>query len=214
MRVRIIVALALVAVALIAPSQGSLAVSGDTPNGGGKGNAAVPNPGTLLAPVAAIVLVNGYEVRTGATIFPSSMLNTLEAGASVRLDPLGRIDLDPKTKVKLEYSAGQISAELFSGCFILTANKGVIGEVHTPLGASTKTDPNEGGTIDACADDKGQILYGVKSSAAGVLAPQIVEATSLFSPYLFAVGAPVVGVAAVYAADNDPRPQTASPVTP
>lgn len=212
MRCRITLALALVAVALIAPSQGSLAVSGDTPNGGAKGNTAVPNPGTLLAPVAAIVLVNGYEVRTGATIFPSSMLNTLEAGASVRLDPLGRIDIDPKTKVKLEFSAGQISVELFSGCFILTANKGVVGEVHTPLGASTKTDPNEGGTIDACADDKGQILYGVKSSAAGVLAPQIVGAPSLFSPYLFAVGAPVVG--AVYAADNDPRPQTASPVTP
>jgi hypothetical protein len=131
---------------------------------------------------------------------------------------VGRIDIDPKTKVKLDFSAERVGVELFSGCLILTANKGVVGEVHTPLGASTKTDPNEGGSIDVCADDKGQMLYGVKSSAAGVMAPQIAAVPSLFSPWLFAAGAPVVaGVVAADAGDagdNDPRPQTASPVTP
>jgi hypothetical protein len=144
------------------------------------------------------------------------MLNTLEAGASVKLDPLGKIDIDPKTKVKVDFSAEHVGAELFSGCLILTANKGVAGEVHTPLGESTKTDPNEGGSIDVCADDRGKILYGVKSSAAGVLAPQIAAVPSLFSPFLFAAGAPVIA-GAVVAADSgetDPRPQTASPATP
>jgi hypothetical protein len=216
MRFRMTVVLALVAFALIAPSSGSLAVSGDTANGGAKAVPAVPIPGTLLAPVAATVLVNGYEVRTGATIFPGSMLNTLDAGASVRLDPLGRLDIDPKTKVKLDFSAEHVGVELLSGCLILTANKGVAGEVHTPLGASTKTDPKEGGSIDVCADDKGQILYGAKSTAAGVLAPQIAGVPSLFSPFLFAVGAPVAAgvVIAADTAETDPRPQTASPATP
>jgi hypothetical protein len=206
------VALALVAVALIAPSPGSLAVSGDAPNDGAKGTPSDLNPGILLAPVAAIVLVNGNEVRTGATIFPGSMLNTLEAGATVRLDPLGRIDIDPKTKLKLDFSEGQIRVELSSGCVILTANKGVVGEVHTPLGATTRTDPNYGGTIDACAGDQGLVLYGVKDSEARACGRKIFVPPPFFGPYLFAVGAPVI--LGVLAADNEPRPQTASPTTP
>jgi len=85
--------------------------------------------------VSGPVTLNGTTARTGITVFNGGRVRTAPTGsATVNLNRIGRIRLEPETEIILRFSEEVIGGELISGKALVNASKGVGVSVTTPIG--------------------------------------------------------------------------------
>jgi hypothetical protein len=111
------------------------------------------------------ITLNGASAASGATIVSGASIETpAGVGATVNMGGLGSLQIDPNTKLTVEFQNGSIKVMLLSGCVILNTKRGTTGEVNTPQGPLGKTDPAKDDSIKVCAPGS---VATVPATAAG-----------------------------------------------
>lgn len=97
------------------------------------------------------ITLNRIAAISGATIVSGASIET-PAGVSSRVGLVGRgaIDIEPETKLTLEFDQSHFKVTLTEGCINLHTEVGVTGEFITPNGTTTKTGPAQGGKLESC----------------------------------------------------------------
>ena len=97
------------------------------------------------------ITVNGTRSISGATILSGASIET-PAGvrAAVSLVGQGSFEIEPSTKLTVEFDQSGAKAMLTEGCLKLTTKKGTTGEISTPQGSAGKTDPVQDGKLETC----------------------------------------------------------------
>ncbi|NOT62631.1 MAG: hypothetical protein HOP19_20690 [Acidobacteria bacterium] len=124
--------------------------------------AAAPITGRLTAD--GPVTVNGNQARTGDTIFPGAVIETpANVGATIQLCALGQLDLSPNTNLTLNFDQENIRGELFKGCVILSANRGVNAVLKLANGEWLRAEAGQ--ALNTCAADNcAALLAGARSA--------------------------------------------------
>ena len=100
------------------------------------------------------ISVNDRKVKTGAAITSGSDIQCpRKIGATVDLGQLGRIDMAPRTDLRLGFDAYGITIHLRSGYVVLTTNKGIPGVVTTSEGKLIRTDSSRISTVEVRTKD-------------------------------------------------------------
>lgn len=96
------------------------------------------------------ISVNGVTSITGATILSGASIET-PAGisATVSFSNGHSLEVEPNTKLTLEFDQNFVKAMLTEGCVHLRT-KGAVGEIVTAKGSVGKTDPSKDDTIETC----------------------------------------------------------------
>lgn len=98
------------------------------------------------------ITVNGASAVGGATIVSGANIETPDAtGGTVNLGKRGSLQIDPGSRLTIEFTANTIKVTLLQGCVILRARVGTTGEIDTAQGVAGKTDPATGGVLQTCA---------------------------------------------------------------
>lgn len=96
--------------------------------------------------------VNGVSAVSGATITSGASIETpAGVGATVNMGGLGSLQIDPNTKLTVEFQNGSIKVMLLAGCVTLHTKRGTTGEVNGPQGPLGKTDPAKDDSLKVCA---------------------------------------------------------------
>jgi hypothetical protein len=140
------------------------------------------------------VTVNGNKATSGTTLLSGSDIQCPDkVGATLDLGPLGRIDIAPKSDLKVDFTNSTVSVELRSGYVVLTTNKGISGTVNTNDGEVFHT--NSAMNSSVIAKTKGvngaETAASVGASNGGISTGAAIGVAG--------AGAAVVGTAAVKA---------------
>jgi hypothetical protein len=96
------------------------------------------------------VTVNGNKANSGTTLLSGSEIQCPDkVGATLDLGTLGRIDIAPKSDLKVSFTNTTVSVELRSGYVVLTTNKGVSGTVNTNDGEAFHTNSSMNSSVIA-----------------------------------------------------------------
>src|ERR1700730_5923724 len=122
-----------------------------------RSEAATPAPqqatGSLPTHRNKPINVNGASAISEATMVSGASLQTRDGvGATVNLRGLGSLQIEPNTKLTLEFQTGSVRVMLIQGCVTLRTKKGTAGEVDTAQSVLGKTDPAKDGVIKTCPD--------------------------------------------------------------
>jgi len=159
--------------------------------------------GVLTTQGNKAIMVNGASAISGGTIVSGASIETPDGvSATVNLPGLGSLQIEPGTKLVLEFQSGSVKVTLTQGCVTLHTKKGVTGEVDSQKGGSGKTDPAKDSVFKACPDRPGKAVV----AAAG--------AGGLFGLGTAATVALVAGSAALVAVPLATRGRNPSPATP
>ena len=124
--------------------------------------------GVLSVQGGRAITVNGASAITGSTILSGASIETpAGVGGTVNLTELGSLEIEPGSKLTLEFQDGNIKVTLLQGCVTLHANKGVTGEIDKPDGNFMKTDPRAEGVLRACNPETGAVLTAPASAEGG-----------------------------------------------
>lgn len=97
--------------------------------------------GQLATSGNSIITVNNQEASSGTTILSGAQLQTpLKVTASVLLNSLGRVEMEPETSLALNFSRTSVDVVVTKGAARLTTNKGIKGSI-TFDGKTELTDP-------------------------------------------------------------------------
>jgi len=100
------------------------------------------------------ISVNDRKVKSGATITSGSDIQCSgKTGATVDLGQLGRVEMAPKTDLRLGFDAYGVTIHLRSGYVVLTTNKGIPGVVTTSEGKLFRTDSSRVSSVEARTKD-------------------------------------------------------------
>lgn len=121
------------------------------------------------------ISVNGASAISGANVLTGATIETPPGvAATVDLGSLGKLDIAPGTKVKLDFdcSAGpdncEVKATVFSGCVILSTKKGTHGQVDNEQQQKAgETDKRGAGLLDVCVGPTGIVVNQGAAAAAG-----------------------------------------------
>ncbi len=123
--------------------------------------------GVLSVQGGKAITVNGASVINGATILSGASIETpAGVGGTVSLGSLGSLEIEPGSKLTLEFQDGSIKVMLPQGCVTLHTNSGTAGEIDNPQGVAGKTDPKADGVIRVCSD-RGAVRTAPASAAGG-----------------------------------------------
>ena len=119
------------------------------------------------------ITINGATAISGATIVTGADIETPDAvGAIVSLGSLGSLQIQPNTKLTLEFQSGSVKVMVVRGCVTLRTKKGTAGEVDTPRGVVERTDPAKDDMVkvlaDQCTSQPRCACYGVEAATAAV----------------------------------------------
>jgi hypothetical protein len=78
------------------------------------------------------VLLNGEPVSSGRTFYTSGSISTAQASATINLGKLGRVSIQPGSKLDLTFSENSISGNLSAGSIEVLNNAGVAVNINTP----------------------------------------------------------------------------------
>jgi hypothetical protein len=96
------------------------------------------------------VTVNGNKAMSGTTLLSGSDIQCPEkVGATLDLGPLGRLDIAPKSDLKVNFTNSTVTVELRSGYVVLTTNKGISGTVNTNDGEVFHTNSSMNSSVIA-----------------------------------------------------------------
>lgn len=111
--------------------------------------------GTLSTRGNTEVKVNGANSATGATILSGANIETGPgAGATVHLLNGGVLEIQPNTKLTVDFDQERVKVVIADGCLRLRTKQGITGEVLTAGGAIEKNDPAQEGKLDTCPQVK------------------------------------------------------------
>ena len=97
------------------------------------------------------ITVNDTNSTGGATIISGASIETpAGVGATVSLGSRGSLEIEPDTKLTVEFDQSSVKVMLTVGCGSLRTKKGTTGEISTPKGSRWKTDPAQDGKLDIC----------------------------------------------------------------
>ena len=98
------------------------------------------------------ITVNGGNALSGATILTGSIIETPDqAGGVISLGSLSNLEIEPNSKVKLEFDEnGNLKVTVMRGCATTRTKKNVIAQIDTSLGVAGKTDPRARGFLSVC----------------------------------------------------------------
>lgn len=96
------------------------------------------------------VLVNSHKAGSGTTILSGAQIQCpAKIGATVDLGRLGRLDMAPKTDLRISFSATEVNIQLTSGYVVLSTRKGISGTVTTSEGTVFRTDSSMASSVVA-----------------------------------------------------------------
>lgn len=146
------------------------------------------------------ITVNGVSTNAGATILSGANIETpAGVGAMVNFGALGSLQIDPNTKLTVDFQNGSIRVMLIQGCVVLRTKQGTRGEVDRAQGGARTTDPSKDDMVQICASGSVATLPAAAPGAPGLGAKVIVP--------MFA------GTAATFVALAS-RSSNPSPITP
>jgi len=98
------------------------------------------------------ITVNGGNALSGATILTGSIIETPDqVGGVISLGSLSNLEIEPNSKVKLEFDEnGNLNVTVMRGCATTRTKKNVIAQIDTSLGVAGKTDPRARGFLSVC----------------------------------------------------------------
>lgn len=115
-----------------------------------------------LTATGGSAVVNGNSASTGATVLSGAEIEA-PAGVRVSLDlgPLGKVDMDPGSKIRLYYECTEnahaspeqkcnVRAVVLAGCVHVAASKGTRGQIDSETQENVKNDNAGGGVISHC----------------------------------------------------------------
>lgn len=116
-----------------------------------------PITGVLSTQGNQAITVNGVSTSPGATILPGATVETpAGVGASIDFGQLGTLQIDPNSRVTVDFSNGNIKVTVLQGCVTLHTKKGTHGEVDTQ-GSTRTTDAAKDGSVHLCAPAAGGV---------------------------------------------------------
>lgn len=109
--------------------------------------------GRLITRNNQTVTVNGNSVGNGATVLPGASVETgTGVAATINLGALGSVEIAPNTKLRIEFSNGQIKVTIIEGCAIVKNRTGVSVLVLTEHGEAVNNESSGrgAGVTDVC----------------------------------------------------------------
>ncbi len=132
--------------------------------------AAQQTTGVISIPTGKAITINGASAISGATVLSGATIETpAGVGSSLSLGSLGSVDIEPGSRLSVEFQDGSIEVTLLQGCVTLRTNAGVTGEVNTPTGVAGKTDPKADGEVRVCHPAVGAVSPAATASDGGGL---------------------------------------------
>ena len=99
------------------------------------------------------VMVNGAATVGGLTIVTGASIETPDGvGATVNLGSLGSLQIEPNSKLILEFQKGSVKVMLLQGCVTLRTKRGTSGEVDNRQGTIGTSSAGKDGVIRTCPD--------------------------------------------------------------
>jgi hypothetical protein len=99
------------------------------------------------------ITVNGTHSISGATIVSGASIETpAGGGATIGFVSRGLLQIQPNTKLTIEFDQSGVKVVLTEGCVSLRTKKGTTGEISTSTGSIGKTDPAQDGNLERCPD--------------------------------------------------------------
>lgn len=107
--------------------------------------------GTLSTRGNNEIKVNGANSSVGATILSGASIETGPGvSATVHLVNRAVLEIEPNTKLTVDFAQDHIKVKLAEGCLHLRTRSGTTGEVSTASGTLEKTDPAPEGKLETC----------------------------------------------------------------
>ncbi|HXT62639.1 MAG TPA: hypothetical protein VN696_06350 [Pyrinomonadaceae bacterium] len=117
------------------------------------------------------ITVNGVSTSPGATILPGATVETpAGVGATIDFGQLGSVQIDPNSRVTVDFQNGSIKVTVLQGCVTLHTKRGTRGEVDTQ-GSSRTTDAAKDGVVHLCAP--GAVPPGTSNGGGGGLGAKV-----------------------------------------
>ena len=97
------------------------------------------------------ITVNGTNSISEATIISGASIETpAGVGATVSLGGRGSLEIEPDTRLTVDFDQSSVKVMLTVGCGNLRTKKGTTGDISTPKGSAGKTDPAQDGKLEIC----------------------------------------------------------------
>jgi hypothetical protein len=97
------------------------------------------------------ITVNGVSTSAGATILTGASIETPSGvSASIDFGPLGSLQIDPGSRVMVEFQNGTIKVTLLQGCVTLRTKRGTRGEIDRAQGVAGTTDGSKDDMLNVC----------------------------------------------------------------
>lgn len=142
------------------------------------------------------ITVNGTNSISGATILTGTSIETpSDVGAAVRLGSRGSVEIEPNTKLTVEFDQSSVKVVLTEGCINLRTQTGTTGEIITSK-ASVKTDPARDGKLETCPGGAAQNLPACVGD--GLFCHGVAAAVAIIAEGNTAVAVPVAPRGVLY----------------
>lgn len=98
------------------------------------------------------ISVNGAAATDGATILTGSIIETPDqVGAVISLGSAGDLEVEPGTKLKLEFDEnGNMKVTVARGCATARSKKNIVAEIYTEQGLAGTTDNKRRKALTVC----------------------------------------------------------------
>jgi len=145
------------------------------------------------------ITVNDTYSTSGATILSRARIET-PAGVSaiVSLGSRGTLEIQPNTKLTVEFDQSTVKAVLTEGCVNLRAKKGTTGEVVSPKGSTGKTDPSQDDKVETCPPRRTEAIVEAGVGADGLFRLGTAAAVAIIAGGVTSVAVPVTPRGVLY----------------
>ena len=132
-----------------------------------------PLTGVLSTSGNQAITVNGVSTNPGATILSGASIETPSGvGATIDFGQLGTLQIDPNSRVTVEFQNGSIKVTVLQGCVTLHTKRGTRGEIDTSKGVAGTTDASKDDSERICAP--GAVPPGTSNGGGGLGAKVLV----------------------------------------
>lgn len=145
------------------------------------------------------ITVNGTGTISGGTILSGASIETpAGVGATVSLAVRSSLEIEPKTKLTVQFDQSGVKVTLTEGCMNLRTKKGTIGEFSSANGSTGKSDPAQDGKLETCSRQSAAPIVTAEDGAGGWFRLGAAAAVTVIAEGSTAVAVPVVPRGVLY----------------